>query len=183
MADFCGIPVWEWGGNKKVHAICLRRDVNSLFVTRRIHACEGNGMNQGGKIGSAFWILRLGLGLSAFAAGADKFTNVLTNWEKYLSRDADQAIPMSRKNFMRLVGVIEMLVGAGILTSHTRLASYGASAWLLAISANLIARRDYDIAVRDVNMALAAFALGQLSGARREQLASRSTEPRFKKAA
>ncbi len=76
---------------------------------------------------------------------------------------------------MRMVGVIEMLVGAGILGPRHRLSSYAASAWLLAIAADLMMNEDYDIAVRDVNMAVAAFALGQLSAARERRLREQDT--------
>ena len=117
-------------------------------------------------ISSAFWTLRIGLGATAFVAGADKFTNLLTNWDKYIAPTAAESIPVDRKTFMRIVGVIEMLVGVGILSSRMRLSSYAASAWLLAIAGNLVLKGDYDIAARDVNMAIAAFALGQLSEAR-----------------
>ena len=128
-------------------------------------------MQHESKIGSAFWALRIGLGATAFLAGADKFKNLLTDWGKYMAPEADQKIPLRRKNFLRAVGVIEMLVGVGILSPRTRLSSYAASAWLLAIAGNLWLNEDYDVAVRDANMALAAFALGQLSGARDEKVA------------
>lgn len=121
------------------------------------------------KIDSAYWMLRLGLGATAFLAGADKFTNLLTDWGKYVAPEAGGKLPVSRKNFMRAVGVIEMLVGVGILSPRTKLSSYAAGGWLLAIAANLYLNEDYDIAVRDVNMALAAFALAQLSAAREEE--------------
>ena len=127
-------------------------------------------MEHEGKIGSAFWALRLGLGATAFLAGADKFTNLLTDWKKYMAPEAREKIPLNKSNFMRAVGVIEMLVGLGILSPRTRLSSYAASAWLLAIAANLWLNEDYDVAVRDVNMALAAFALGQLSAAREKAM-------------
>jgi len=120
------------------------------------------------KLVPRFWALRLGLGSTAFLAGLDKFTNLLTHWEKYMAPEADQSIPLSRKNFMRTVGVIEMVVGIGILSPRTRIASYAAAAWLLAIAGNLVFNDDYDSAVRDVNMALGAFALAQLSGAREQ---------------
>ena len=125
-------------------------------------------MENDSKIASAFWALRIGLGATAFLAGA--FTNLLTDWEKYTAPDVNEKLPMSNKNFMRIVGIIEMLVGVGILSPRTRLSSYAASAWLLSIAANLVLNDDYDIAVRDVNMALGAFALGQLSAARQESL-------------
>lgn len=127
-------------------------------------------MDDKGKMGPAFWALRLGLGSTAFLAGLDKFTNLLTNWEKYMAAEADQSIPLSRKNFMRAVGVIEMAVGIGILSPRPRIASYAASAWLLAIAGNLVLNDDYDIAVRDVNMALGAFAVAQLRALGRKRL-------------
>lgn len=122
------------------------------------------------KIDGAFWALRIGLGATAFLAGADKFTNLLTNWRKYISPSARKKLPVSSNTFMRSVGVIEMLVGLGILSPRQRMSSYAASVWLLAIAANLFMNNDYDIAVRDVNMAVAAFALAQLSAAREQRL-------------
>lgn len=123
-------------------------------------------MENSSRINSCFWALRLGLGATAFLAGADKFTNLLTDWEKYIAPEASEKLPMSNKNFMRIVGVIEMLVGVGILSPKTEISSYAASAWLTCIAGNLVLNRDYDIAVRDLNMALGAFVLAQLSAAR-----------------
>jgi uncharacterized membrane protein YphA (DoxX/SURF4 family) len=117
-------------------------------------------------INSAFWALRLGLGATAFLAGADKFTNRLTQWGKYMAPEAAEAIPIGRKKFMRLVGIIEMAVGLGILGPRTKVSSYAAAFWLLAIAGNLWLNKDYDVSVRDVNMAIAAFTLGQLSEVR-----------------
>jgi hypothetical protein len=76
---------------------------------------------------------------------------------------------MSGKNFMRAVGIIEMLVGVGVLSPQSKISSYAASGWLLSIALNLWLNEDYDIAVRDVNMALRAFALARLSEANEEE--------------
>jgi uncharacterized membrane protein YphA (DoxX/SURF4 family) len=122
-------------------------------------------MEQNRKLDSAFWALRLALGGTAFLAGADKFTNLMTRWGKYISPEARKNLPVSSKTFMRTVGVIEMLVGIGILSPRHRVSSYAASAWLIGIAANLLLNQDYDIAARDVNIAIAAFALGQLGAA------------------
>jgi uncharacterized membrane protein YphA (DoxX/SURF4 family) len=140
-------------------------------------------MENQGRISSAFWALRLGLGATAFLAGADKFTNLLTNWGKYMAPEANHRIPLNKKNFMRAVGVIEMLVGVGILSPRTRVSSYAAAAWLLAIAGNLWLNEDYDVAVRDVNMAIAAFALGQLSAIRANRLSEFEPAHRIEKAA
>ena len=116
-------------------------------------------------------MLRYTLGATAFVAGADKFTNLLTDWERYMAPLAVENIPMEPRDFMRLVGVIEMAVGALILSGRTRLGGYIASAWLLAISANLIATGEYfDVAARDVNMAAAAFAMAELARGRVRRL-------------
>ena len=114
--------------------------------------------------------LRFTLGATTFIAGADKFTNLLTDWEQYLAPMAAENLPMSSRDFMRLAGVIEMAVGALILSGHTRLGGYISSAWLLAIAGNLLATGEYfDVAVRDVNMAAAAFAMAELSCGRMRQ--------------
>ena len=126
-------------------------------------------MHENNRIASCFWTLRLGLGATAFLAGADKFTNLLTDWEKYIAPQASEKLPISNKSFMRIVGVIEMAVGVGILSPKTEISSYVASAWLTCIAGNLVLKKDYDIAVRDLNMALGAFVLGQLTALRTRQ--------------
>lgn len=118
-------------------------------------------------INSAFWALRIGLGVGPFLAGLDKFFNVLTNWENYLSPVFARLLPFSPTVFMHLVGVIEMIVGLAILTRFTRIGAYVAMVWLLCIAVNLVSTGHYfDIAVRDVEMALAAYTLARLSEVR-----------------
>ena len=125
-----------------------------------------------------WWLLRLGLGGTTFLAGLDKFTDVMTDWDKYVAPAAEQALPVDRKRFMRLVGVVEMAVGAGILVRPTRMSSYVAALWLLGIAGNLAIHDEkyLDIAARDVNLALAAYALGRLTGDRQSR-APRAEEP------
>lgn len=116
---------------------------------------------------SAWWALRIGLGVGPFLAGLDKFFNILTNWSMYLSPMAEKMLPVSGTTFLRAAGVIEMLVGLAILTRWTRWGAFVAGAWLVAIAINLVSSGGfYDIAVRDVEMAVAAFALAQLTAAR-----------------
>ena len=113
------------------------------------------------------WLaLRYGIGLTAALAGIDKFFNLLADWSSYLSPLAAQVLPVSAGTFMGIVGVIEFAVGVAILTGWTRLGAYVASAWLLGIAANLVAAGFYDVAVRDVVMALAAFTLARLAEVR-----------------
>ena len=102
-----------------------------------------------------------------FVAGLDKFFNLLADWEQYISPVARENLPMKGRDFMRIAGIIEMAVGGLILSGRDRVGGYAAAAWLLAIAANLVANGDYDIAVRDVNMAVAAAALAELAAAQR----------------
>ena len=116
---------------------------------------------------SAWWALRIGLGLAAFLAGFDKFFNILTDWSLYVSPFTERLLPISVGAFLGVVGVIEMLVGLAILTVWTRLGAYVAAVWLLAVSVNLLFTGQFlDIAVRDVAMAIAAYTLARLTEAR-----------------
>lgn len=115
------------------------------------------------------WVaLRFGIGLTATLAGLDKFFNVLANWGSYVSPTAAQLLPVSVGTFMDVVGIIELAVGVAILTGWTRLGAYVASAWLLGVAANLVLAGFFDVAVRDVVMAIAAFTLARLSEVRQE---------------
>jgi hypothetical protein len=128
------------------------------------------------RLDQGWWVLRIGLGLGPFLAGLDKYFNLLANWPGYISPLALKILPFSGQTFMHIVGVIEMGVGLAILTKWTRLGAYVASAWLLAIAINLVSTgMFFDIAVRDVEMALAAFVLARLTEVR--ALALQSSVP------
>ena len=118
---------------------------------------------------NAPWLaLRFGIGLTATLAGLDKFLNLLADWGSYMSPLAAQLLPVSTGTFMGVVGVIEIAVGLAILTRWTRAGAYVASAWLLGVAVNLALAGFYDVAVRDVVMALAAFTLARLAEVREE---------------
>ena len=107
-----------------------------------------------------WWALRA----AAFLAGLDKYFNLLANWEGYLSPLATSLLPVGPTAFMHLVGVVEMAVGAVILAGYTRLGGYLAAAWLVCIALSLVTTgRYFDVAVRDVAMAIAAFTLARLT--------------------
>src|SRR5262245_27294043 len=116
------------------------------------------------KLHSTWWALRFTFGLVPFLAGLDKFFNILTDWTQYLSPIAKRVLPVTSTTFMQGVGVIEMIVGISILTRWTRVGSYVASVWLVAIAANLITTgRYFDVAVRDLVMAVGAYTLASLT--------------------
>jgi uncharacterized membrane protein YphA (DoxX/SURF4 family) len=109
--------------------------------------------------------LRLAFGLVPVLAGLDKFFNLLADWPAYLSPAVAAALPMSPDAFMHVVGVIEIAVGVAVLSPWTVYASYVAAVWLLCIAVNLVLGGFFDVAVRDVVMAIGAYTLAQLTAA------------------
>ena len=119
------------------------------------------------RLDAAWWALRIGLGLGPFLAGLDKFFNLLANWEMYLSPLALKVVPVSAGTFMRGVGIVEMIVGLAVLTRWTRVGAYLVMIWLLAIAVNLVSTgMFFDLAVRDIEIAIAAFTLARLTEVR-----------------
>ena len=119
------------------------------------------------RLNTAWWALRIGLGVGPFLAGLDKFFNLLTNWPMYLNPSIARLLPVSGATFMHVVGVIEMIVGLAILTRWTRLGSYVAMIWLILIALTLVAGgMFFDVAVRDLEMAIAAYTLARLTEVR-----------------
>jgi len=136
---------------------------------------EALSMNKGfdSRLNQGWWVLRIGFGVGPFLAGLDKYFNLLTNWTGYISPLALKALPFSGHTFMHIVGVIEMIVGLSILTKWTRLGAYVASAWLVLIAINLVSTgMFFDVAVRDVEMALAAYVLARMTEVRSDALQS-----------
>ncbi len=114
--------------------------------------------------------LRLCYGLVPIAAGADKFFNLLTDWTRYLPESISSAAPMSPQALMMIVGVIEIAAGLAVLTILPRLGAYVVAAWLVLVGVIAAAAGYYDVAVRDVVMALGAYTLGALAALRGEGL-------------
>jgi len=115
------------------------------------------------KLSDVQMLLKFTYGLLPIAAGADKFTNLLTNWVEYLNPAVACMLPVSPNAFMMVVGVIEILAGV-LVFINVRIGAYVVSAWLVLIALTLLTSGRYlDVAVRDIVMAIGAFSLGQLS--------------------
>ncbi len=88
----------------------------------------------------------------------------------YLSPLATKVVPVSAATFMHIVGVVEIIAGLVVLSRWTKLGSQIVALWLLGIAVNLLTTgMFYDLAMRDVEIAIAAFVLSQLSAARAQQ--------------
>ena len=122
-------------------------------------------------LNAAWWALRVALGVGPILAGVDKYFNKLADWTMYLSPLATKMIPVKDTTFMHIVGVVEIIAGIIVLTRWTKIGSYIVGLWLLAVAANLLTTgMFYDLTVRDVEIAVAAFALSQLSAVRESSL-------------
>jgi uncharacterized membrane protein YphA (DoxX/SURF4 family) len=114
-------------------------------------------------VSSVWRTLRWTFGLIPVAAGLDKFFNLLTQWPKYVSPAMAHLSPLSPQHLMYGAGVIEIVAGLFILLSPwTRTFAFVVAAWLAVIALNLLAGGYYDVAVRDIAMAIAAFSYGRL---------------------
>ena len=119
------------------------------------------------ELNAGYWALRVAFGFGPLLAGLDKFTNILVNWEKYLSPQVTRILPIGAVTFMHAVGVVEIIVGLAILFGATRVFAYIAMIWLWCIAVNLITTGTYyDIAVRDILLGIGAYALARVTEAR-----------------
>ena len=110
-----------------------------------------------------FRLLKFTFVIVPVVAGADKFTNLLTHWEQYLNPSIAGMLPFSAPVFMMIVGVIEIIAGI-IVLKKAEIGGYIVAAWLTVIALNLRSGFNYmDVAVRDLVMAVSAFAMARIS--------------------
>jgi hypothetical protein len=111
----------------------------------------------------AYQILHFGFTVAPIIAGLDKFLHLLVNWDQYLPPLVNNMLGGHRHEFMYAVGVIEIVAGVGVFLKP-KIFAYVVSAWLVAIIINLLSIPGYfDVALRDLGLALGALALGRLA--------------------
>jgi hypothetical protein len=110
-----------------------------------------------------FILLKYTFVIVPIVAGADKFTNLLTNWEKYISPSVASLLPFPTLNFMIIVGIIEIMAGF-IVLKKPEIGGYIVAAWLTLIALSLLIGFNYlDVAVRDLVMAISAFSMAKIA--------------------
>ncbi len=120
---------------------------------------------QSDELNKPYWALRVAFGVVPVVAGLDKFTNLLADWEQYLSPLVSSVVPAA--TFMHAVGVIEIAAGILVLSKFTRIGAYVVALWLVGIALNLLTTGQFlDVAVRDLVMAVGAYTLAKLEEAR-----------------
>jgi len=111
----------------------------------------------------AYRLLQAGFVIAPIVAGVDKFIHVLANWDMYLAPQVEKMLPVSGHTFMLASGVVEILAGI-LVAAIPRIGGFVVGAWLCGIVINLlIAGNFYDVALRDIGLAVGAFALGLLA--------------------
>lgn len=113
----------------------------------------------------AFRALQIGFVVAPIVAGADKFVHRLTDWTEYLWPGIPDLLGVAPETFMYAVGVVEIVAGL-VVAFKPRFGGYLVSAWLLGIIGNLLLLGSYfDVALRDLGLAIGAFALARLATA------------------
>jgi uncharacterized membrane protein YphA (DoxX/SURF4 family) len=111
----------------------------------------------------AYQILHIAFAALPIIAGADKFFDVLVNWDKYLAPRLAKMSLIPVHHLMWVFGGIEIVAGL-IVVKWPRVGAYIVTAWLWLIVLNLLmAPGYYDIVIRDLALSLGALALAKLS--------------------
>jgi len=111
----------------------------------------------------AYHILRIGFTAAPILAGIDKFTHLLVNWDQYLPSFVNRMVGGHGHELMLVAGAIEIVAGLGVFFKP-KIFAYVVSAWLVLIIVNLLMIPGYfDVALRDLGLALGALALARLS--------------------
>ena len=124
---------------------------------------QTSNLHDASSLSRTYQLLRFTYGLVPFLAGLDKFFNFLTDWEKYLPPAVADLLPVSPRVFMGVVGVIEMVAGLVVLTVLPRVGALVVMIWLVAVALSAALAGYFDVAVRDLVMAVGAYALAQLA--------------------
>ncbi len=113
----------------------------------------------------AYQILHVAYTIAPLIAGGDKFFHLLVDWDGYLSPRLARLLPtaISGHAFMLAIGVIE-IIAAALVALVPRIGAWIVGLWLCAIIINLLSiPAYYDIALRDLGLALGAFAFARLA--------------------
>jgi uncharacterized membrane protein YphA (DoxX/SURF4 family) len=120
---------------------------------------------RGDAVEQAYRILHAGFVVAPIVAGADKFFNLLTDWTQYLAPAIPRTLGVDPSTFMMIVGAIEIVAGLLVLVKP-RIGGLVVATWLVGIIINLLMIPGYfDVALRDLGLALGALALSRLAAA------------------
>lgn len=141
----------------------MTNSTHLLHATAQAKPISGSRWSAADPALQAFWILRIGYSVLPVIAGADKFFHSLVDWNRYLAPAVDRVLNGHGNEFMLSAGGIEIIAGIGVAV-WPRVFAWIAAAWLIGIIVNLMMIPGfYDIALRDVGLAVGAIALARLA--------------------
>src|SRR5580658_8478319 len=148
-------------------------DAATCVTNRQLAALLSRGLKRmtviNDRLNVSWWALKIALGVGPIITGIDKYFNKLTDLGMYLSPLATKAVPVSNATLMHAIGLIEIIAGLIVLSRWTQIGSYIVMFWLLGVAVNLITTgMFYDLAMRDVEIAIGAFVLSQLTAVREQ---------------
>ncbi|MCL4361615.1 hypothetical protein M1446_04660 [Candidatus Dependentiae bacterium] len=115
------------------------------------------------RLNAVYNLLKYTYGLILIIVGSDKFLNMVTFWQKYISPFASEVLPVEQNTFLMLFGAAEILTGLLILSKYTRIGCYITIGVLAIIIINLLSMgMYYDIATRDLLIAIGIYALAEI---------------------
>jgi hypothetical protein len=133
--------------------------------TRSIPTADTIGSDRSNPIHQAFRALQIGFIVAPILAGLDKFVGLLTDWTQYLWPPFADLLGLTPATFMGVVGVVEIAAGITVAVKP-RFGGYLVAGWLAGIILNLILIGSFwDVALRDLGLAIGAFALARLASA------------------
>ncbi len=113
-------------------------------------------------------LLKITYTIAPILIGLDKLFlgSKLVDWSKYVSPLITEWIPLvTIGQIVLLSGIVELIAGI-VVWFFPRVGGYLVAAWMLFVAINLVSMRMfYDIAARDVVIAMGAIALAWLSTA------------------
>src|SRR6266404_2597842 len=129
---------------------------------------------------SAYWALRIFLGAVPLVAGLDKYFNLLTDWTVYVNPVIVRIAHLSPAAFLHIVGIIEIVAGIAVFSRWSKIGSYVVMLWLIGIAINLLLMgKFFDVAVRDIGLAIAAFTLARLTALREQSSSATDARGRY----
>jgi hypothetical protein len=126
---------------------------------------------------SARRILQFAIGPLLLVLGLDKFVGLLADWPASVSAPLRALLPVDPAAVLPLLGLVEMAIGASILSRWSRVGAYAAAVWSLAMSGNLALTGHLATACGGVALTAGACALAQLGQWHALAVTDPSTQP------
>jgi len=86
----------------------------------------------------------------------------LSDWVQYLPTTVAELLPLDTSIFMMIVGVVEIFAGILVLIK-VKTGSLVVASWLILIAILLVVNGQFDIAIRDIVLAISAYCLFLIS--------------------